>query len=322
MSRRSINILLSIGIVLAAACTQTEIEQDPICFAPVASKSTKAIISGTTYPTGESFVVSAYYNGSSAYFNDLEASYSSAATFWETSSSQYWPLRGSLTFNAFSPASASSSGITIDANGVSATDYTIQTAQQMATDFCYATATVSDCINHPDAVPMTFSHALSQVVFRAKADAYYSTASRTVNITLTSLGMQGIYSVGDFSYGVWENQSAENYYTLSSTPTELTYDGSNRPETIDVCTFLFLPQELGPNAAITVGYDLVQTVSGNEYSFSNSPVTIPLGAYLTEWQPGRKYIYTLNIGMNNVITFSVSAVGWQDESENIIVEEN
>ncbi|MBR3074901.1 MAG: fimbrillin family protein [Bacteroidales bacterium] len=322
MSIRSVNILYFLGIVLAVACSQTEVEQDPICFAPVASKSTKAIISGTTYPTGESFVVSAYYNGTDDYFNDLEASYSSAAAFWETSSSQYWPLRGSLTFNAFSPASASSSGITIDANGVSVTDYTIQTAQQMATDFCYASATVADCTIHPDAVPLTFAHALSQVVFRVKADAYYSTASRTVRIMLTSLDMQGIYSVGDFSYGTWENQSAENYYTLSNTSTELTYDGSNRPETIDVCSYLFLPQELGPNAAITVGYDLVQTVSGNVYTLSNSPVTIPLGAPLTEWQPGKKYIYTLNIGMNNLITFSVSTVGWQDESENIIVEEN
>lgn len=322
MRNKHLVLFFMIGAAVATACTQTDVDKDPICFAPVASKATKAIISGTTYPTGESFVVSAYHNGNTAYFEDLEASYSSALTLWETSVSQYWPFQGSLDFYAYSPSSASAAGAEISSDGVTVTDYTIQSAAQMTADFCVASASIADCSIHPDAVAMSFSHALSQVVFRVKAAGYYSNATTSVSIVMTSLGMRGILSVGDYNLGVWENQSTEYNYSLSNTSTTLTYDGSNQPQTIDVCSYLFLPQELGPNAAITVGYNVVQTVTGNNYTLENSPVAIPLGNYITEWQPGRKYIYTLNIGMNNVITFTVSAVGWQDENDNIIVEEN
>ena len=322
MRNKHLVIFCMIGAAVAAACTQTDTYKDPICFAPVASKATKAIISGTTYPTGESFVVSAYHNGTTAYFEDLEASYSSALTLWETSESQYWPFAGSLNFYAYSPSSAYGAGAEISSDGITVTDYAIQNTAQMTTDLCVASASIADCSVHPDAVAMSFSHALAQVVFRVKAAGYYSNASRTVSIVMTSLGMRGILSVGDYNLGVWENQSTEYNYSLSNTSTTLTYDGSNQPQTIDVCSYLFLPQELGPNAALTVGYDVVQTVSGNNYTLENSPAVIPLGSYVTEWQPGRKYIYTLNIGMNNVITFTVSAVGWQDQNDNIIVEEN
>ena len=314
-------VLYIIGLVLVSACSKSEVDKPvgSISFAPVAAKATKAIIAGTTYPVDESFVVSAYRSAGEAYFEDLTAAYSSSMSLWETTDAQFWPLGGSLDFIAYSPASA---GLTIASGGVSAESYTITTAAQMTTDLCYASASVADCANHPDSVPLTFSHALSQVVFRVKAAGYYSTASSTVTLSMTSLALKGIYSVGDLNQGTWENLGSEHNYTLSGTPTVLTYNGSNQPETVDVCAYLFLPQELGPNAAISVGYNIVQRVSGTDYTLENTPVTIPLGSSLTQWEPGKKYIYTLNIGMNNVITFTASTVGWQDDGDNIIVEEN
>ena len=319
--RLSTRILCLLGLALVSACSKSEVDKPvgSISFAPVAAKATKAIIAGTTYPVDESFVVSAYRSAGEAYFEDLTAAYSSSMSLWETTDAQFWPLGGSLDFIAYSPASA---GLTIASGGVSAEDYTITTAAQMTTDLCYASASVADCANHPDSVPLTFSHALSQVVFRVKAAGYYSTASSTVTLSMTSLALNGIYSVGDLNQGTWENLGSEHNYTLSGTPTELTYNGSNQPETVDVCAYLFLPQELGPNAAISVGYNIVQRVSGTDYTLENTPVTIPLGSSLTQWEPGKKYIYTLNIGMNNVITFTASTVGWQDDGDNIIVEEN
>lgn len=324
MMRLSTRILCLMGLALVSACSKSEADKpdNSISFSPVAARATKGIISGTTYPEGETFVVSAYHEGTDAYFEDLTASYSltqNGTKLWSTSDVQYWPLAGSLDFYAYSPASA---GLTIASGGVSAESYTITTAAQMTTDLCYASASVADCANHPDSVPLTFSHALSQVVFRVKAAGYYSTASSTVTLSMTSLALKGIYSVGDLNQGTWENLGSEHNYTLSGTPTELTYNGSNQPETVDVCAYLFLPQELGPNAAISVGYNIVQRVSGTDYTLENTPVTIPLGSSLTQWEPGKKYIYTLNIGMNNVITFTASTVGWQDDGDNIIVEEN
>lgn len=316
MRKRHLYIIVATVVAaLASACMKDEADKPVISFSPVASKATKAIISGNDYPTGESFVVSAYHEGTDAYFEDLTASYNSTLHLWETSESQYWPLGGSLTFNAYSPAAAN--GVSIDASGIIASNYTIQTSEQMTTDLCYATATVDDCATHPDAVTLTFSHALSQVVFRVKAADYYENTT----LSMTSLSIGGIYSVGDFSEGAWENHDTEFTYTLSSTSTALTYSGTT-PVVANVCSFLFLPQTFGPNAAMRVGYSIVQNIGGQEYTLTNPPVSIPLGSSLAAWEPGKKYIYTINIGMNNVITFTASTVGWQDENDNIIVEEN
>ena len=316
-------LLIAAAAIMASACTRTHADKpdNSIHFSPVAAKSTKAIISGTTYPTDESFVVSAYVNGTDSYFEDNLASYSNASSLWETSESQYWPLSGSLDFVAYSPSSAQ--GISVSANGISAEDYTIVSGGQMTTDLCYAGATVADCSNHPEYVQLTFSHALSQIVFRVKAADYYTNSSRQVTISLTSLAMAGIYSVGDFSDGIWGNQESENTYSLSATPTPLTYDANDDPETVDICSYVYIPQELGPNAELRVGYQVKYTYPAAEPdSLVNAPVSIPLGSNVTEWQAGKKYIYTISIGMDNLITFTASAVGWLDENDNIIVEEN
>ena len=229
MSKRILTYIFLVAAAVTASCTKNVIDLPSggsISFAPVAEKSTKAIIEGTSYPTTESFVVSAYHEGSDAYFEDLEASYNNSIALWETSTAEYWPLAGSLDFIAYSPSSAT--GVTIDSDGVSATDYTIQTSAQMTTDLCYAAATVADCSNHPESVPLVFNHALSQVVFRVKAASYYANTT----LTLNSLSIAGIYSVGDFTGSAWENQDTEYTYNLSSTTTALTYDGENVPETI------------------------------------------------------------------------------------------
>ena len=322
MRRRDRLYIYIIGVILLSACSKSEADRpdNTISFAPVAAKPTKTIISGTTYPTSESFVVSAFHNGTAAYFEDLTATYSNSNSLWATTEAQYWPLGGSLDFIAYSPASA---GLTIDAtDGVTATDYTVQNTAQMTTDLCYASATVADCSNHPAAVPLTFSHALSQIVFRVKAAAYYTTNTTTVTLSMTSLSLSGIYSVGDFAAGAWSNQSTAYTYTLSNSATELTYDNSHNPVASDVCSFLFLPQEISDDARLNVGYNVVQNYSGNTYTLTNAPVSIDLKRSITQWEPGKKYIYTLSISMDNVITFTASAVGWQDENANIIVEEN
>ena len=313
MSKRLLTYIILAAAAVTASCTKNTVDLPyggAISFAPVAEKSTKAIIEGTTYPTTESFAVSAYHGGSDAYFEDLVASYNSSITLWETSTAEYWPLDGSLTFNAYSPSSAS--GVTITSAGVTATDYTIQTSAQMTTDLCYASATVADCADHPESVPLVFSHALSQVVFRVKAASYYANTT----LTLNSLSIAGIYSVGDFTGSAWENQDTEYIYNLSSTPTNLTYDGENVPETIELSKYLLLPQTFGSNAAINVDYGVDL---GGGRTFANPPVSIPLGSTIAAWEPGKKYIYTINIGIDT-INFTATAAAWQEQEGGVTVE--
>ena len=302
-----------IAAALACACAKSEMEGNSISFEPVSSKPTKAIISGTEYPTTESFVVSAYHNGTAAYFEGLTASYQSAISLWETSTPEYWPLAGSLTFNAYSPASVS--GLTIDASGVSATGYTVRTTEQMTTDLCYGSATVADCSAHPDAVPLVFSHALSQVVFRVKAAGYYP----NIALKLNSLSLGNIYSVGDFSIDTWSNLSSKQDYTISDTPITTTYTGEE-PDVTVISAYLFLPQTIAVDATLNVGYSITQTVSGTDYTVDNPPVMLNLANSISEWESGKKYIFTINIGLDNLINFTVTAADWNEKNAAVVVE--
>lgn len=322
MRKKLTQIFTAAIIIFMFACARVETRKpdNSIRFSPVASKSTRAIISGVSYPIDESFTVSAYANGTYAYFEEQTASYSAVKHFWATDEVQYWPLSGSLTFQAYSPSSAS--GIEVSSSGISADGYTIINTAQMNTDLCYASATVPDCANHPDSVSLTFSHALSQIVIRAKAADYYNDANREVSISVNSLALTGIYSTGDFADGAWTNQDNEFSYTISSSSTALSYDAQHEPETVNLCSCLLIPQELGPNAKLRVGFSIIQTVNSVDHSLENPPAQIAIGSNITEWEPGKKYIYTLSIGMDHSIVFTASAVGWQDENDNIIVEEN
>ena len=320
MRHRQAYLILALAAALLSACTISEITSSKISFAPVASKATRAIITGTTYPDSVHFIVSAYHEGSVPYFEDQEASYNSTIDLWATAQDQYWPLGGTLTFKAFSPAGLRSAVAIDQTNGVTATDYTIQNTTRMTTDFCYATATVDDCSNHPESVPLTFSHALSQVVFRVKAAE--KIANTTFSLKGVSLG--NIYSVGDFAGGAWSNQASPQSYTLRSdgSSTELTYTG-DEPDTIEICAYLFVPQTLSSAvdaaASLTVGYSIAQTVNSATFTLDNPPVTVPLRGAVTQWEPGKKYIYTISIGLD-VITFTATADDWDDRTSGVTVE--
>ena len=314
------------GAALALSCVRNEYDlgDRTIAFNPVASKQTRAIISGTTYPLDVPFAVSAYHNGTAAYFENLTASYSNSQ--WATSPSQYWPLNGSLKFNAYSPATA---GLSITSSGINADNYTITTAAQMTTDLCYASWTETDCAAHHDTAPLDFNHALSQVVFRVKAAGYYTTALNVVTINVNSLTLNNIYSQGDFdteATPMWEvDNGSAHTYTLSNTSTALTYNNNNEPNVLELCSYLFIPQTLatGENGAnLSVTYSVSQTISATTYTLNNSPANIALGGTISEWEPGKKYIYTLNISLDNHISITATADEWTTSNQTITVEEN
>ena len=84
MRKKYLYLYIASAALLACSCVKTDngLPDNSIVFSPVASKATRAIISGASYPTTESFVVSAFYNGSYSYFEDLAVSYSSAQSKW------------------------------------------------------------------------------------------------------------------------------------------------------------------------------------------------------------------------------------------------
>ena len=309
--RLALYLIVSVATLAASACLKQDPARQVISFTPVATApATKAIIEGESYPLDESFVVSAYYGGSTAYFENSHVSYSDLSDSWSSTPAEYWPLEGSLTFQAYSPYGVS--GVSLSSSGATATSYTVQTVAQRTTDLCFASASVADCSNPPESVDLEFHHALSQVAIRVRAAEYYSTGDYTYTLQLTSLELRDVKSVGNYSGSGWSVNTNYNY-TVFNTPTALTYDAENdnAPVFLDACQYLFLPQELD-GATLRVGYRLTRTKDEETTEMKNTTVSLDLSAgSVTEWEAGRLYQYSIDISLDDNVALTLEVQPWE-----------
>lgn len=321
------HILIVIAALAMVSCMkETIVTRDAITFAPVASKPTKAIIEGTDYPVDVPFAVSAFYNGSAPYFRNITATKASA--YWETTTPEYWPLDGSLTFYAYSPAS--STGATASAaTGVAFSNYTVD----HETDLCIASYTESNCAQRASStVPLQFSHALSQIVVKIKQKQNYNAEinnkSNIVSITVNELSLKDMYVNAAFRQlptPTWsitqQSETGEYEFSLGNSGY---YDLTAGAAAQQVGLLLTIPQSLEGVCLHTV-YTVTQTVTDNTTSETNvftvtTPVDIPLSQNLSSWACGKKYIYTLSYGLEP-IEIQASTVEWVADGGEIIVEE-
>ena len=322
------HILIVIAALAMVSCMkETIVERDAISFAPVASKTTKAIIEGNDYPDNVPFAVSAFYNGSALYFSDVTARPTAALNCWETTSPEYWPLDGSLTFYAYSPGT-SAGATTSAATGVAFSNYTVD----HETDLCIASYTESNCAQRASStVPLQFTHALSQIVVKIRQTQNYNAEinnkSNIVAITVNELSLKDMYVNAAFTQlptPTWsitqQSETGEYEFSLGNSGLALTAGAAAQ----QVGLLLTIPQSLEGVCLHTV-YTVTQTVTDNTTSETNvftvtTPVDIPLSQNLSSWACGKKYIYTLSYGLEP-IEIQASTVEWVADGGEIIVEE-
>ncbi len=352
-------MLLTVALLMVS-CTLDKPDpldrKESMSFQPVVNmaRTSKAIIQNTTYPEAESFFVSAFYyanNGDAqpqtTYINRNEVTYN--GTVWSTATDYYWPLSGFMGFVAYSPSSINNA--VIDKDGVSIPNfgYVIDTPDKTKVDFMYyKSAEKVSCAAHPDAVGVTFKHALTQVAFKVEPQAYYTTTAtdgttNQVTITVDKILLKNIYFKGSFSqnatpqWDVYEEQEQELYkdacltnYTLldkaAGQGTELKYDGTTPmsvPVMLDQNTelaALLIPQTLNKDAALVVTYSVTQTTKrGDEVivapytiTFSNS-IQI-LGNPKQVLEMGKKLVYNIRIGLD-AISLEATNGDWSGSEE-------
>ena len=317
---------------------------------PVMTTQTRADVKGeiygTTYPADEEFVVYAVqHNGNLTTWNDAKSFWTSDKTTpitvtkegngWEEQNGKdyYWPKASDenvkLSFAAYSPAEFGSGTASYGATGLTIANFEVNDVVSNQIDLMYSERVLNQTETSDGGVNITFKHALSSIVFAAIDNHNAAT------YTIKSIEVNGDFLVKEtFNEGVTDDDTYSSVpkWTAASTSQNKEYaiwDGeyvvtgeakeftgkkdANLPQT----ALLVIPQEDAPyNATVTITYtrdvtngeDNTYTVTKALNLFKNA------GNAITEWEIGKRYIYTFQFGGTKKIFFKPSVDGWEDQT--------
>lgn len=318
-----------------------------ICFeAPAVTGITRsALVPGemeNPYDQNEHFSVYALYFAGGTYTNfasgtlfmrNVETAYNAGGQYWDSESvaggqPYYWPKTGSLTFGAYSPTGAADD-CTVDwgATGFTFTDFTVPNDPAKHYDLLFSersyNRTASTGGTNYNGVDINFKHALSAVVFKVRVGATY--AGHT--ITLKNIALKNTFTKGNFNQNLedtnnaetggttpasWTGQNTENTagYTVFNGTEEIA--STEAAEPVDATRLIVLPQELAHSGANNVSIDVTYSVhNGTAEIDQTTEIDISQGYGLTEFEIGKRYIFTLIIDLDK-ITFSPEVNDWTD----------
>ena len=305
----------------------------------------------TTTANLDKIIVTAINKTASNYFTDAEFTKNDA--FFTSTPAYYWPSDGSdLSFYAYSPA-ASDLGATVTINSTTKTlaDFSPKANIGEQKDFVTANAT-GNKNNETTGVALLFKHQLSQIEIKAKNtnDGY------VYKVQGVRIGQPVSKATFDFGTTSWQLGSVKTNY-------EATYAGSEKTLTGTAASIMavaddnamLIPQQL---TAWTPDTDKTNTNKG-AYLAVKVNITTKDGARVypvasvgeydwvavavdTNWQPGQKYVYTLDFSngagkvdpekpmpgptdpfkpgedvLGSAIKFTVTVTPWTSASENV-----
>ena len=301
-------------------------EPQEIAFEAYTNVSTKDPITDAAFPTNWNMLVHALYDGDTKslhYFGENGASFTYGSGVWhDATTTRYWPATGTLTFNAVAPT-ATIGGVT------SFTDVTFNYGSGY--DLSNITATLGDnSSNQTDVLvaktaksgkiqgglPMTFKHALAQVVFKA------ATVDDGQTITIKKAVLKGSFQEGSMTATPSESDVTFKWNTEGKTAKDdmSVYGDTGQPLTT-TATEVGDPVLVVPMAALDdtqlleLTYDI--TYPGGEASMTDVVATVALKvdgeAPGTAWEAGKKYIYTLTFSGPREITIDPDVEDWVDQ---------
>ena len=304
--------------------------QSPVIYQNATSRYVAGEISGTTYPTGESFMVAArYYTvdgwaaGTAFWDGFQKVSYVGVqnGNGWKTSTDYYWPTNP-LSFVAYSPAelpATTLAGVTYTNAGWNFDDFVVPTDQTQKIDLLYSDLITNKTSNESYGgyygVPVVFKHALSSIHFKVVKAAEVNT-----EVKLESITISGVKNKGDFNGTAWTaaadaaTPTYEPYKVTAGTGLVFT-DAEVAVGDDDENSLLLMPQDL-TGVTMVVKYSVngiekeTSAISLNNLMQNGTTTTI------SAWAPGTRYTYILNYSAlaEDLIYFAPSVTDWTDVS--------
>ena len=266
---------------------------------------------------------------------------------WAPSFPVFWPKtdNAKLTFAAYSPSDANEFNPVYNNTGLSFTGFTPKPTVADQYDLMYSsrsynrTASTNELTSGTghttstyDGVDILFHHALSSINFKAKTAANYS----NTDIKIQQNTINNAYTNADFSENitnettyasspVWSNFQAPRDYVvfngetskLTTTATDLLgkpallipqrMDGTDASSTAqEIKVTVNYTIQVGDGAAVAQT-GIVSFVNGNNGDYFKDGTNA-----IEAWERGKRYTYTISIGLNNIIYFSPEVDNWDD----------
>lgn len=303
-------------------------EPQEIAFEAYTNVSTKLPITDAVFPTNWNMLVHALYDGDADnlhYFEEGGTSftYDGSSVWHDATTMRYWPATGTLTFNAVAPT-ATIGGVT------PFTDVTFNYGSGY--DLSNITATLADnSSNQTDVLvaktvksgkiqgnlPMTFKHALAQVVFMA------ANADESQTIIIKKAVLKGSFQEGLMIATPSESDVTFEWNTEDKTAKDdMSVYGDTGQKLETTATEVGKPVLVVPMAALDdtqlleLTYDITYP-GGGEAFMTDVVATVALKVDgeqpATSWDAGKKYIYTLTFSGPQVITINPSVESWVDQ---------
>lgn len=350
-------ILAVAALAVFASCSNdnlkvTETVDNEIGFNTVtrmATRANDAIITGTAYGTDNTFQVWGWQseaadfsefadNDASNFMTNLTISWTkgrdnSRAEAWRNAEKYYyWPYTGKISFLAIHPSTVAPTTTGWDATNdkpqATIADYTIA-AGNKTTDLMFAN---NAGVRRADALPMVFSHALSQIQFRVRTNDDYTADG--LEFKVESVNINNIDLSGDVAYAndaiTWSDNATQTANWEYKVATQVVnYHDADADADLYGEAVVMVPQPANVlvidtpavgtpgdpgyvpatysddvQTTLTIGYTMKQ---GDNAAIAGT-VTVPAPQ---EWQAGKRYLYTLNFKLNE-ITFNPSVTDWVD----------
>lgn len=308
---------ISVAVLALSSCNNdTVVDENPaanqpkeITFQAIATPTTRAAVTGTTFPEAQTIAVAAYDATAGAnYFASTDFSNVESTTTW--TGSKYWPFTAA-TINFLAYAKYSNVAGTFNATNY-ASEVTLVLTDNATTqsDVMYAagTGTVSQSGNgltFPTNVPMTFKHAQAWIQFSVKAGDATSASKITVNnITLNGVSCNGTYTVTYSNYDATSTPSVagawSEYGTGGSVLANKSLTGALTITKQEFGNLLVVPAQ--GIESFTINY----TLDGNTYDYTYTPAASTLAQ-------ATKYIYDITLTVHEIV-IAPTVADWTAET--------
>ena len=192
-------------------------------------------------------------------------------------------------------------------------------SQDMTWDNCSESSSNTDGV-----VPLTFRHALSQIVFNVSVSNEVSAAGGEATIKAVSL--TGVNTVGTCL-----NPAASldaSYWTSVGTPQTTSFTlGANQQD----AAFILMPQALAEDGntghsvvSLTLTFDISFPAADDpsaRVTYANNEMTAPVWTSTygtTSWLPGRKYVYNILAGLTEIEFSEVFTELWTNGDDIVL----